>query len=68
LFYLAFFDLTTERSMGFGEGPIPWSKIEDYARIKNITGDQKSDLHQFIREMDMVYLKHRNKESKVESK
>ncbi len=67
LFYLAFMDLTTERQLGFGEGPIPWSKIEMYADVHRIRGSQRESLHYMVREMDLAYLKHKSKVSTVES-
>lgn len=59
LFYLAFMDLTTCRSMGFGEGPIPWTAVRDYCNDMDLEGDQREDMFIHIRLMDTVYLNHR---------
>lgn len=59
LFYLAFMDLTTCRSMGFGEGPIPWSAVRDYCDEMELEGDQREDMFNHIRMMDTTYLNHR---------
>ena len=66
-FYNAFFALTTDRAIGMGEGPIPWSSVDRYCNRHDIWGEQREDMHHHLREMDRVYLEHRTKQSKVES-
>lgn len=64
LYYSAFMDLTTCRSMGFGEGPISWLSVSEYCQAHEITGDQRDELFYHIREMDTTYLEHRAKQMK----
>ena len=58
LYYEAFMDLMTSRSTGFGNGPIWWKTVQDYAKDNEFSDDQREDLHYHIREMDTVYMKH----------
>lgn len=67
LFYLAFMDLTTCRSMGFGEGPIPWSAVRDYCDELGLEGEQRDDMFIHIRLMDTAYLNHRASKVKKEA-
>jgi hypothetical protein len=65
LFYLAFMDLTTCRSMGFGEGPVPWSAVRDYCNELELEGDQREDMFAHIRLMDTAYLSYRAAKTKA---
>lgn len=64
LFYVAFADLTTDRSIGFGEGPIPWRSIILYAEVYDFDDDQREDLLYLVKAMDRAYLKYRGDEAK----
>lgn len=68
LYYAGFMDLTTDRSIGYGEGPIPWSSVERYCDRHDIDDEQREDFHYHVRRLDNAYLEHRAKQSKVESK
>lgn len=60
LFYIAFMDLNSCRSMGFGEGPIPWTAIRQMADEElGLVEEQRSDLFFHIAKMDSAYLKFR---------
>ncbi len=59
LFYIGFMDLTTCRSVGFGEGPIPWTAKLAYANELELEGDQRDDLFYYIGELDTTYMEHR---------
>jgi hypothetical protein len=70
-FYLdAFHDLCGDRAFGAlgGEGPIPWSAIDAWAR-RNKVGDEDEFefLRTMIREMDAEYLDVRGEQAKVEA-
>lgn len=65
LFYVAFADLTTDRSVGMAEGPIPWSSIVRYAGIYGFDDDLREDLLYLVRAMDRAYLKYRRDEAKT---
>lgn len=64
----AFFELSTERSSGFDEGPIPISAIFRYADHYKMTEDEETDLIYLIRAMDNAYLKYRNKKNATKTK
>jgi hypothetical protein len=61
LYLTAFFDLESDHSLGFGIGPIPWSKINQYANAYKFNEEQEHNLQHFIKKLDNVYLKHINK-------
>jgi hypothetical protein len=65
LYYGAFLDLTTCRSVGFGAGPIPWSAINDYAITFDIVGEMRDDLFCYVRELDSAYLEYQSKKDKA---
>lgn len=56
LFYGAFLDLCSCRT-GFGDGPISWQSVQEYAIINEYAIEQIEDLHYFIAKMDEVYMK-----------
>jgi hypothetical protein len=56
LFYVAWFDLDSEREVGFGLGPIKRSAIVAYAEEYGFSEEQKEDLLYLVREMDNDYL------------
>lgn len=60
-FYGAFFDLTGDRHIGMGPGPIPWSSIVDYASIAGLDELETDDLLYFVRKMDHEYLRYHQK-------
>ena len=60
LFYEAFYDLTTCRG-GMGDGPIPWTSIEEYCNLTGIYDEQRERMHSYIREMDTAFLEHHRK-------
>lgn len=63
LFLSAFMELTTERQIGMGLGPIPWSAILLYAERKNLDpGIHEAFVH-VIRAMDSAYLDWQQQES-----
>ena len=63
-FYLrAFWDLSTEREVGFGVGPIPWSKIVEYGELEGLDLDVMRSFVRVVREMDTGYLKWQSDEA-----
>ena len=60
----AFWELSSCRATGFGEGPIPWTSIAEYVAYRQIAGSQETALFHHVRALDNVYLKHANKDSK----
>jgi hypothetical protein len=56
LFYLAFLDLTSCRTLGYSQGPIPWLAIHYYCEAHGIEGEQREDLFYHVAQLDKVYL------------
>lgn len=66
LFYGAFMDLTGSRSLGFGEGPIPWEKIAWYCDEHDIQDEQREDVFYHVQHLDSAYLDWKFKKNKAE--
>jgi hypothetical protein len=64
----AFFELSTDRSMGFGPGPIPGMAIRDFAKWYQVTADEFDDFVYLIRELDAEWLDWTAKQSEKKSK
>lgn len=64
VFYQAFFDLITCRSQGWGEGPIPWTAINEYAMANGYEGEHRDDLFYHVRSLDKTFLEWRRKKEK----
>jgi hypothetical protein len=64
-YWIAFNDLSGERQIGMGIGPIPRSKIRDYAIENGMDGvDEIERLCRIIMEMDAEYVSHANSSDK----
>lgn len=57
LYFEAFWDLTSCRSVGFGVGPISHIAVLEYARLHDLDDEQREDLAYYIRAMDGHFLK-----------
>ena len=68
LFYTAFFDLTGDRHIGMGPGPIPWSAMVAYASINGLDEGETDDLLYFLRKMDHEYLRYHQRRMEEKSK
>lgn len=55
-YYSAFWDLASDRNMGFGVGPIPWSSMIKYCEVYNIWEDEQNRFITLVKGMDLVYL------------
>jgi hypothetical protein len=67
-YWIAFNDLNGERQIGMGVGPIPRSKIRDYAIENGMDGvDEIERLCRVIMEMDVEYVGHANASEKDKS-
>ena len=60
----SFHDLSTERSIGMSLGPIPWSKIVQYADRYQLEPDVTEAFVDIIRIMDVAFMKHNAGEQK----
>lgn len=56
MYYGAYLDLMTCRTLGMGLGPIPWTAINQYAKAYDYTEEQEDDLQFYISRMDNAYL------------
>ncbi|URA06804.1 tail chaperonin [Xanthomonas phage Langgrundblatt2] len=68
LFINAFFDLDTERQAGYSIGPIPWSKIKEYAFAYSFDADLTEDLFYFVKALDNAHMKRLESEMKAKQK
>lgn len=64
LYWYAFFELSTCRSVGFAPGPIPWTAVMDYAQAFGLDDVQTHLLVRFVRAMDGAFLNHHEKQMK----
>jgi hypothetical protein len=60
-YYMAFHELSSCRAVGMGEGPIPWTAMKIYADTYEIYDDEFERFVHLLTDMDMAYLKERNK-------
>lgn len=59
---MTYLDLTSCRSVGFGEGPIPWTAIQRYCEVNGFEGELREDVFYHVQHLDAEYLKWRSKE------
>lgn len=67
-FLKAFWDLSTERQLGFTVGPIPASKIRSYRGAKGFSPAMMDLFESVIRAMDGAYLEWAESERKKANK
>jgi len=60
----SFHDLGTERSIGMSLGPIPWSKIVQYADRSGLEPDVAEAFVDIMRTMDVEFMKYNTAEQK----
>lgn len=63
-YWEAFHELSTERQIGMGLGPIPRSCIMAYAAEQDLLGDAAEHFLDIIRRVDVEYLQSANSSSK----
>lgn len=63
LFLGAWFDLSSCRTSGLGEGAIPWTQVEEYGRALELEPDTLEDLHHHIRAMEVEFAAYRKKKN-----
>jgi hypothetical protein len=57
LFFTAYQELETERPIGFGVGPIPFTAILKYVEFYELPKEQADDLLYYIRELDTHFIR-----------
>lgn len=67
-YWIAFWDLMSCRSVGMGEGPIPWTAVDAYSRRHSLEGQDFEDLWHIIRRLDAHYMKFRAQQREQEAK
>lgn len=58
VFYVAFWDLCSDRPSGLDLGQIPWSSIKLYCDEIDADEELREDMYHIIRGMDAAFLKH----------
>lgn len=56
LYWKAFQDLSSDRDIGMGVGPIPWSAIHSWGARNHIWGDDFERLVMMVRGLDAVFM------------
>ena len=56
-YFKAFWDLSTERQIGYTLGPIPASKVSEYGREHGLRDDTLVLFRDMMKELDRAYLK-----------
>lgn len=64
LYYNAFQDLSSCRSLGMSLGPIPWTAIDQYCQRHGIKDEQYDDMFHHVNELDEAYRAHVEAEAK----
>ena len=65
VYYMAFWECSTDRQLGMAEGPIPWTAINAWAIRHGFVGAEEFDrLVRIIKMMDVAYIEHRTKDVK----
>lgn len=67
-FYSAFWTLSTERQIGMSLGPIPWSRIIQFAQWHGLDEESTDYLERVVRALDLEYLSYHAKKAKAQQK
>jgi hypothetical protein len=65
LFLEAFWKLCSCRSVGWAEGPIPWTAVVEYGTICGLSGEDLFDFEEIILAMDKAFLRHRSETNTI---
>lgn len=65
LYWNAFMELTTCRSIGMGIGPIPFTAIKEYALLYGITKTHYEVFSKLIRGLDREFLDYNNRKQEA---
>lgn len=64
MYYEAYAELNTCRSVSWSAGPIPWTAVQEYSIVNEFDAEETHDLHFFIQKMDHAFLKRMDKKAK----
>lgn len=67
-YYDTFVTLSTDRSVGMGEGFIPWTAVEKFATRYSFSEDDLTLTWAILHAMDAEYLDYRNKKTNKDAK
>ena len=56
IFWVAYCEISTDRPMGFGAAPIPWSSTQRWGEVHALDTVQMDLLHTHLRAMDSGFL------------
>lgn len=68
IYYRAFWECSSDRTVGMAEGPLPWTAINQWAIRYDFTGDEFDRLVLLLKAMDSAYIAERAKQHKKASK
>lgn len=68
LYYTAFLQLGTCRSVGMGLGPIPWTALNDYALRHGIDDEEFDIFVTLVRRLDAAFLGYQDEKRKKDPK
>lgn len=66
--FAAFHEVSRDRNVGFGIGPIPWTSFDRYALRHGIAGDAFDRFVMLMGAMDGAYCKHCQEKNEAEAK
>lgn len=61
-YYMAWQDLSGDRAVGMGPGPIPWSSVESYCDRLGMAEWERLTMHRHIRALDGAYFEYLERE------
>ena len=64
LYWRAFQDLSSDRDIGMGVGPIPWTSMDAWAARNRIRGDSFERFVMILRGMDGAFMEKQGKKTK----
>lgn len=68
LYFMAFQELTTCRSLGMSVGPIPWTAIKLFCDEHEIEGEQRDDAFYLVKALDDAYREYLDKQADKDKK
>lgn len=68
IYWVAYAEVSTDRPMGFGAAPIPWTAIQRWGEVHELNEDQMTLLHTFLRSMDAEFMAYYEEKEKRKNK
>ena len=67
-YWKAYQDLTSDRDVGMGVGPIPWLSMDSWGARNRVRGDDFERLVAILKDMDATFMEHNSRKNKSKSK